>query len=195
MSHLENLLIEYYGWRGCVVRHNQKVGLRERGGWEMELDVIAYDVKEKKIFHLEPSLDAFSWAKREARFTKKFEAGRKYIPLDVFPWVPPDVKIEQVAILISAGSTRRSLAGAEVVTVDEMVARIREDVRARGIASRAAISEQYPLLRMIQFVVSGYYGVVSDAKKRANKAPEPTPGSVTPRADARVAPAPVVAHL
>ncbi len=28
-----------------------------------------------------------------------------------------------------------------------------------------------------------------------NKAPEPTPTSVTPRADARVAPAPVVAHL
>jgi hypothetical protein len=31
--------------------------------------------------------------------------------------------------------------------------------------------------------------------KTPNKALEPTPGSVTPRADARVAPAPVVAHL
>jgi hypothetical protein len=31
--------------------------------------------------------------------------------------------------------------------------------------------------------------------ERANKAPEPTTGSVTPRASARVAPAPVVAHL
>ena len=33
------------------------------------------------------------------------------------------------------------------------------------------------------------------AAKKANKAPEPTPGSVTGRAGARPAPAPVVAHL
>ena len=32
-------------------------------------------------------------------------------------------------------------------------------------------------------------------EKKPNKAPEPTPPSVTPRADARVAPAGVVAHL
>lgn len=167
MSHLENLLIEYYSWQGCVVRHNEKVGSRPgRGGWEMELDVIAYDVKKGKITHLEPSLDADSWSKREARFTKKFEAGRKHIP-KIFPWAPSDVKIEQVAILISAGATRRRLAGAEVVTIDEMISRIQEDVRAKGIASRAAISEQYPLLRTIQFIVSGYYGV----KEASDKTP------------------------
>ena len=32
-------------------------------------------------------------------------------------------------------------------------------------------------------------------RAKPNKAPEPTPGAVKPRADARVAPAPVVAHL
>jgi hypothetical protein len=32
-------------------------------------------------------------------------------------------------------------------------------------------------------------------KPEPNQAPEPTPGTVTPRADARVAPVPVVAHL
>jgi hypothetical protein len=160
MSHLEALIIEYYDWLGCLVRQNQKVGRRERGGWEMELDVVVYDVAESRVIHLEPSLDAMSWPKREARFTKKFEAGRRYIPKDVFPWVPVDVKIQQIAILISAGPTRRQLAGAEVVTVDEMVARIRDSVCERGIAARNAIPEQYPLLRTIQFVVSGYYGVV-----------------------------------
>ena len=39
------------------------------------------------------------------------------------------------------------------------------------------------------------YPAFLEMTKRPNKAPEPTPGSVTPRADARVAPAPVVAHL
>jgi hypothetical protein len=161
MAHLEDLLIEYYNWQDCVVRHNVKVGRRSRGGYEMEFDVIAYHPKEGKIVHLEPSLDADSWEKRESRFTKKFEAGRKYISLDVFPWVPKDVKIEQMAILISAGQSRRRLAGAEVLTVDEMVARIRDSVCSKGIASRAAISEQYPLLQTTQFVVNGYYGMTA----------------------------------
>lgn len=126
----------------------------------MELDVIAYDAKESKITHLEPSLDAFVWAKREARFAKKFEAGRKYILSHVFPGIPSDVKIEQIAILTSAGVNRRVLAGAKVETVDEVVARIREDVRAKGRVGRSAISEQYPLLRTIQYIVSGYAGIV-----------------------------------
>ncbi|HWN94466.1 MAG TPA: hypothetical protein VNT99_05505 [Methylomirabilota bacterium] len=172
MSHLENLIIEYYRWCGCDVRHNQKVGPRERGGWEMELDVIVHDAKNSTLLHLEPSLDAMSWAKREARFTKKFEAGRKYIPTDIFPSVPSSVKLEQIAILISAGPARQRLAGADVWTVDEMVARIRDSVRAKGIAARAAIPEQFPLLRTIQFVTSGYYGVVEAAPEWANQTPE-----------------------
>lgn len=160
MSHLESLIIEYYRWLGCDVRHNQKVGPRERGGYEMELDVIVYDARNSTLLHLEPSLDALSWAKREARFAKKFEAGRKYIPVDIFPAVPRSVSLKQVAILISAAPARRLLAGADVWTVDEMVARIRDAVRAKGVVARAAIPEQYPLLRTIQFVTSGYYGVV-----------------------------------
>src|SRR5437667_11040844 len=127
MSHLETLLIEYYNWLGCIVRHNQKVGKRERGGWEMELDVIVYDVAQSRVIHLEPSLAAKSWAEMEAIFRKKFEAGRRYIPKDVYPWVPKGVEIQQIAVLIRAG--RRRLASAEVVSVDEMIARIRDSVR------------------------------------------------------------------
>jgi hypothetical protein len=52
------------------------------------------------------------------------------------------------------------LTGAEVITVDEMMAEIREAVRSRAITARAAIPEHYPLLRTIQLVVSGYYRVV-----------------------------------
>jgi len=88
--------------------------------------------------------------------------------VEVFPWIPSDTQIEQIAILISAGKARRMLAGAEVLTVDEMIAVIRESVRAKGVASRAAIAEQYPLLRTIQFVVSGYYGIVERSGGVAN---------------------------
>ena len=42
MSHLEDLLAEYYDWKGYLVKRNIKVGRLNHGGWEMELDVIAY---------------------------------------------------------------------------------------------------------------------------------------------------------
>jgi hypothetical protein len=126
----------------------------------MELDVVAYQPIENRILHVEPSLDADSWEKRERRFIKKFEAGRKYIFSELFPWLPVETPLQQRAILISAAATRRTLAGAEVVTVDEFMAEVRETVRSRGVASRAAIPEQYPMLRAIQLTVSGYYRVV-----------------------------------
>jgi hypothetical protein len=81
---------------------------------------------------------------------KKFEAGRKYITTEVFPWLSDETPVRQKAVLVSAGAARRQMCGAEVVTVDEFVAEICEAVQQRGIAAKAAISEHYPLLRTIQ---------------------------------------------
>ncbi len=160
MSHLEELLVEYYEWLGHVVVCNRHVGKRARGGYEMELDVVAYDPRANYLLHIEPSLDAQSWAKREARFIKKFAAGRKYILSDLFDWLPSTTPLKQLAILISAPPTR-TLAGTEVRTVDEFIGEIRRQVFSCGMAAKAAIPEQYPLLRTIQLVVCGYYRVVS----------------------------------
>jgi hypothetical protein len=170
MSHFEELLAEYYEWLGHVVKCNAQVGKLPHGGWEMELDVVAYEPRANYLLHIEPSLDANSWEKREKRFEKKFQAGQKYILRDVFPWLPTTTVLKQRAVFVSTSPGRRTLAGAEVVTVDEMVAEIREAVRARGIGARAAIPEHYPLLRTIQLVVSGYYRVVP--VKEAEKAVE-----------------------
>lgn len=163
MSHLEELLTEYYEWLGHVVKCGALVGKLAHGGYEMELDVVAYEPRANRILHIEPSLDAHSWVERERRFAKKFQAGQKYILSELFPWLPPTTQLVQRAVFPSASAERRTLAGAEVVTVDGVVAEIREAVRVRGVASRAAISEHYPLLRTIQLVVSGYYRVVPGA--------------------------------
>ncbi len=156
MSHLEDLLVEYYDWQGYIVRRNIKVGRLAHGGWEGELDLVAYKPGVEEVLHLEPSLDAHPWAVRERRFTKKFEAGRKHIATEVFPWLGQDLRLRQVAILVGRG-TRTELAGGEVRTVDECLAVIKAEVAKRGIGARAAISERYPLLRTIQLVVCGYY--------------------------------------
>lgn len=157
MSHLENLISEYYNWKGYLVKRNIKVGKLSHGGWEMELDVIAFDPHTGHLIHLEPSIDAHSWAKREERFTKKFTSARKYILSEVFTWLDSNIEIEQVAVLISHPKGRDFLAGAKIVSIDELLAEIRRNVVACGIVAKNAIPEQYPLLRTLQLSYNGYY--------------------------------------
>lgn len=157
MSHLENLIAEYYDWKGYLVKRNIKVGRLSHGGWEMELDVIAFDPHSGHLIHLEPSIDAHSWATRESRFTKKFTSAKKYILSEVFTWLDSEIEIEQVAILVSHPKNRDFLAGAKIRSIDELMAEIREKVIACGIVARNAIPEQYPLLRTMQLTHNGYF--------------------------------------
>ncbi len=157
MSHLEDLIAEFYDWKGYLVKRNIKVGRLQHGGWEMELDVIAFDPHSGHLIHLEPSIDAHSWAIREQRFSKKFKSARKYIFSEVFTWLDRKTKVEQVAILISHPKGRDTLAGGKLISIDELVLEIKQKIRGRGITAKNAIPEQYPLLRTMQLAENGYY--------------------------------------
>ena len=157
MSHLEDLIAEYYDWKGYLVKRNIKVGRLSHGGWEMELDVIAYHPHSNHLIHLEPSIDADSWEKREHRFTKKFGAAEKYIFSKIFTWLDPNTPVESVAVLVSHPKGRDDLAGAEIKSIDELVSEIRKDIVECGILAKNAIPEQYPLLRTMQISHNGYY--------------------------------------
>jgi hypothetical protein len=155
MAHLEDLLVEWYSWRGYIVRRNILVGRRTKGGWAGELDVVAFRPADKHLVHVEASLDANTWKVREQRFEKKFAAGRAYIHKDVFPWLDQDAPLEQIAVLV----TRRAatLGGGKVVSVDDLLKEILQNVSAEGPAARKAIPQQFPLLRVIQLATNGYY--------------------------------------
>ena len=56
------------------------------------------------------------------------------------------------------------------VSVDEMVGEIKKEISGRGIASRAAKSEHYPLLRTMQFTICGYYGIVDKTAEEESRA-------------------------
>ncbi|TDM51375.1 hypothetical protein [Aliivibrio fischeri] len=157
MSHLENLIAEYYDWKGYLIKRNIKVGRLSHGGWEMELDVIAFNPNTGHLIHLEPSIDAHSWETREKRFEKKFTSARKYIFSEVFTWLDENMPIEQVAVLVSHPKNRDVLAGAKIVSIDELMSEIREQVKACGIVAKNAIPEQYPLLRVLQLSHNGYF--------------------------------------
>jgi len=162
MSHLEDLIAEYYDWKGYLIKRNIKVGRLAHGGWEMELDVIGYHPITKHLVHLEPSIDADSWTRREERFEKKFAAARRYIFTDIFTWLDPETPIDQCAILVSHPKDRHELCGAAIVSIDEFSSLVRRDVTDCGIMSKNAIPEQYPLLRTVQLLTSGYHRVVGD---------------------------------
>jgi hypothetical protein len=159
-THLESLIHEYLEWQGYLVRRNLKVGKLKHGGWEMELDLIGYHPKTQDLVHYEPSIDALSWAKREMRYKKKFEAGRKHLFTEVFSWLPPKTPLRQIAVLISHPRGRDVIAGGKLISIDELMAEIRGKVVACGIMANGAIPEGYPLLRTLQLSHVGYYRVL-----------------------------------
>jgi hypothetical protein len=57
---LEQLLVEWYELQGYFTRKNVLVGKREKGGYECELDVVAFHPAKNHLVHLEASMDASS---------------------------------------------------------------------------------------------------------------------------------------
>lgn len=165
MTHLETLIYEYLDWQGYLVRRNKKVGRLDHGGWEMELDIIAYrpasDKHPESLVHFEPSIDALSWEKREARYEKKYRSAKNYIFKEIFPWLKNSkVEIQHFAVFIGHPEGRDEIAGFRIVSIDEMMAKIRKAVALCGKMSSNAIPEQYPLLRTLQLSENGYFRVV-----------------------------------
>lgn len=65
MNFLEQLVSEWYEFQGYFVRRNVRIGLRANGGYEGELDVLALHPGKKRLLHIETSMYAGSWEKRD----------------------------------------------------------------------------------------------------------------------------------
>jgi hypothetical protein len=151
MNYLEELVAEWYEFRGYFVRRNVLVGKRAKGGYEGELDVVAFHPGTRHLVHIEPSMDALAWDKRETRFRKKFEAGQKYIP-GLFAGLNVPKKVEQIALLQFASKRNRSsVGGGKLLLVSELLVEILTELREKRVASNA-VPEDKPILRTLQFV-------------------------------------------
>lgn len=150
---LEELLSEWYQYQGYFVRINTPVAKRKNGGYDCELDVVAFSPAKKHLVHIEASMDSMSWLKREARFLKKFRAGDQYIP-SLFPGLTIPKDIEKIALLeFASKKTFTSVGGGKIVLVHEFLRTIFEDLKDKAVKNRA-ISESFLLLRAFQFVAS-----------------------------------------
>ena len=150
-NYLEELVAEWYEYQGYFVRRNVQVERRKRGGYESELDVVAFNPATKHLIHVETSMDAASWEKREKRFLKKFELGKKHIP-SLFKGLEIPT-IEQAVVLVFASKKNHDiLGGGRIIMINELLRDILEGIKDKKMES-AAIFEQYPILRTLQFVV------------------------------------------
>lgn len=156
MNHLEQLVAEWLQYKGYFVRVSVPVGARANGGFEGELDVVAFHFAARHLLHIECSLDALADEKREARFAAKFERGRKYVR-DVFSGLDLPDDLEQVVVLQFASGNVPTYGGARLVTVRELVHEIFDGLKGTSPRSRA-VSSNLPLLRTMQIAADGLKG-------------------------------------
>jgi predicted Rdx family selenoprotein len=147
-NHLEQLTAEWLEHCGYFVRQSVLVGTRMKGGFEGELDIVALNPTTRHLLHVECSLDAHTWERREARFEAKFERGQKYVPKLFAGFdIPPE--LDQVALLQFGGGSRTTLGGARLIWVADFVAEVITALRERH-PSKAAVPSTLPLLRTLQ---------------------------------------------
>jgi hypothetical protein len=150
MNHLEQLVSEWLQYRGYFVKVSVPIGLRKEGGFEGELDVVAINLATQHLLHVECSLDALSWEKRQQRFALKLERGRKYIHR-VFEGLQLPEIFDQVVLLQFASSNRvdRVIGSGRLVTGREFIREILDGLQGRSSAS-GAVPSTFPLLRTLQ---------------------------------------------
>jgi hypothetical protein len=156
LNFLEQLVAEWYEFRGYFVRRKINVGPSLEGKFEFELDIVAFHPGKPHLVHIEPSMDATSWDQREKRYTAKFEAGRKHIPSLFSGFDLPE--IDQIALLVFAGRLRfPTLGGGKVLLIQDFMNEIRSDSEW-GLATRSvrnrSVPEQYVILRSLQFATN-----------------------------------------
>ena len=153
MNHLEQLVAEWLSYKGYFVRTTVRVGKRPEGGFEGELDVVGFHPGTQHLIHVECSLDAESWPKREVSFHRKFQQGQNHIR-PIFSGIELPAEIDKVAVLTFGGKAdeHRRLGGGRLVTTSELIAEISDGLKGTSPSS-GAVPENLPLLRTIQLTI------------------------------------------
>jgi hypothetical protein len=149
MYFLEQVVAEWYAYKGYFVRTHVRFGKREKGGWKGEMGVIAFHPVEKKLIHIETSADAEPWLKRKVKFQRKFRDAKEYYD-ELFRFEINDIR--KVAI-VGAGKPKTPVDFGDdirIILIPDFFRTITSHLSTIN-PMESALPEQYPLLRAIQF--------------------------------------------
>ncbi len=153
MNFLESLVAEWYAYSGYFVRSNPRTRKRQKGGWDVELDVLAYLPSAQRLIHIETSGDANTWPKRKERFMKKkFILSHEEYESVIGSSINA---IEKIAI-VGWSSTKSDLNWGDdikVVLIPQLFEEITTKLRATP-HSKQIVPEGFPLLRAIQLALA-----------------------------------------
>ena len=144
---LEQLAAEYYSHMDYFVRTNVKYGLRKKGGYEGEMDVVAFHSESLTLLHIETSMDADSCEKRKSKFQKKFSTAHEYYHR-LFKFEIK--KIEKMVVVGFSPPREDFWSVAPIKSIPDFIGEVAEYVEQFHPINHA-VSENYPLLRAIQF--------------------------------------------
>ena len=145
-NYLEELAREYYEYKRYFVRSNIRFGKRGHGGYDGEIDLLAYDPEEEELLHIECSMDAKS--KKE-----ELEMAEKKFPNDIDYGKIIPFKFKVLRKIFIMGVTREQNEiempeGVEHISLGPFIKKVYEDLPADII--NEIVTEARPLLRTIQ---------------------------------------------
>jgi hypothetical protein len=152
MNFLESLVAEWYEYSGYFVRTNPRARKRSKGGWDIEIDVLAYSPSDRRLVHIEVSSDASSWHERKERFIKKkfILSKEEYESL-----IGSSVDIIEKIAVVGWGKPKSDLDWGndiKVMFIPQLINDISIKLRQTSIYEQA-VPESFPLLRAIQMVL------------------------------------------
>lgn len=153
MNFLEELVAEWYDYRGFFVKTNIHTKKLSTGGYEGEIDVIAYDSNKKELFHIETSSDAKSWNDRKEIFQKKFNLKSE----DYKKLLDLEINSIQKIVLVSYNQPNTDIDfedGIQLKTIPTLMLEIINDLKSLD-PMKKIVNEKYPILRAIQ--LSSWY--------------------------------------
>ena len=154
MNFLEQMLAEWYEYGGYFVRSNVRARKRAKGGWDAELDILAYDPNSGTLLHVETSGDANSWEERRQRFlNKKFMLQREEYEEILGCRVR---RIDKIAVVGYSRSTKTNLDWGKdirVVLIPEFMRQVADKLRSQR-HMHEAVPEGFPILRAVQTVLA-----------------------------------------
>ncbi|HUU63799.1 MAG TPA: hypothetical protein VMX96_07800 [Dehalococcoidia bacterium] len=154
MNFLEQLVAEWYEYDRYFVRSNVRTRKRKKGGYDVELDVLAYDRSKNTLIHIETSGDANSWEERKRQFlNKKFIlTTREYE--DILGHKVS--KIKRIAVVGYVHSTKADLNWGQDIEIELIPVFIKKNTKKLSSQHpmKEAVPEGFPILRAMQMAIA-----------------------------------------